>query len=57
MLRPDWTKTVLARRVAAGGLVVLAALAALRSDPAGDYAEVLPEPLDELLADSRLSVR
>lgn len=41
MLRPDWTKTVLARRVAAGGLVVLAALAALRCDPAGDYAEVL----------------
>ncbi|OBB70041.1 MULTISPECIES: SAF domain-containing protein [unclassified Mycobacterium] len=41
MLRPDWTKTVLARRVAAGGLVVLAALAALRSDPAGDYAEVV----------------
>mgnify|MGYP005809713519 CR=1 FL=1 len=40
-LRPDWTRTVLARRVAAGGLVVLAGLAALRSNPAGDYAEVL----------------
>lgn len=41
MLRPDWTRTVLARRVAACGLVVLATLAALRSDPAGDYAEVV----------------
>jgi Flp pilus assembly protein CpaB len=33
MLRPDWTRTVLARRIAAGGLVVLAAVAALRPDP------------------------
>nr|WP_090343000.1 SAF domain-containing protein [Mycolicibacterium malmesburyense]CRL73700.1 flagellar basal body P-ring biosynthesis protein [Mycolicibacterium malmesburyense] len=33
ILRPDWTRTVLARRVAAGGLVVLAAVAALRPDP------------------------
>ncbi len=33
VLRPDWTRTVLARRIAAGGLVVLAAVAALRSDP------------------------
>lgn len=41
LLRPDWTRTVLARRVAAGGLVVLAGVAALRSDPAGDYAEVV----------------
>ncbi|OCB26883.1 flagellar biosynthesis protein FlgA [Mycobacterium malmoense] len=41
MLRPDWTRTVLARRVAAGGLVVLAGLAALRSNPAGDYADVV----------------
>lgn len=32
-LRPDWTRTVLARRIAAGGLVVLAAIAALRPDP------------------------
>jgi SAF domain len=40
-LRPDWTRTVLARRIAAGGLVVLAGLAALRSNPAGDYAEVV----------------
>ncbi len=40
-LRPDWTRTVLARRVAAGGLVVLAGVAALRSDPDGDGAEVV----------------
>jgi Flp pilus assembly protein CpaB len=40
-LRPDWTRTVLARRVAAAGLVVLAAVAALRPDPDGDRAEVL----------------
>ena len=40
-MRPDWTRTVLARRVAAGGLVVLAGIATLRSDPDGDYAEVL----------------
>jgi Flp pilus assembly protein CpaB len=39
--RPDWTRTVLARRVAAGGLVVLAGVAALRSDPEGDRIEVL----------------
>lgn len=41
VLRPDWTRTVLARRVAAGGLVVLAGIAALRSDPEGDRVEVL----------------
>lgn len=40
-LRPDWTRTVLARRVAAGGLVVLAAIAALRSNPDGDRAQVV----------------
>jgi Flp pilus assembly protein CpaB len=40
-LRPDWTRTVLARRVAAGGLVVLAGLTALQSNPAGDWAEVV----------------
>lgn len=41
LLRPDWTRTVLARRVAAGGLVVLAGIAALRSDPDGDNAQVV----------------
>jgi Flp pilus assembly protein CpaB len=40
-LRPDWTRTVLARRVAAGGLVVLAGIATLRSNPADDYAQVV----------------
>jgi Flp pilus assembly protein CpaB len=41
VLRPDWTRTVLARRVVAGGLVVLAAVAALRSNPEGDRMEVV----------------
>jgi Flp pilus assembly protein CpaB len=40
-LRPDWTRTVLARRVAAGGLVVLAGIATLRSNPNGDRADVV----------------
>ena len=32
-LRPDWSRTIAARRVAAGALVILAAVAALRPDP------------------------
>ncbi|HUE35042.1 MAG TPA: SAF domain-containing protein [Mycobacterium sp.] len=40
-LRPDWTRTVLARRVAAGGLVVLAGVATLRSNPDDDRVEVV----------------
>jgi Flp pilus assembly protein CpaB len=40
-LRPDWTRTVLARRAAAGGLVVLAGIATLRSNPDGDRADVV----------------
>jgi Flp pilus assembly protein CpaB len=40
-LRPDWSRTVAARRVAAGGLVVLAAVAALRPDPDGDRTEIV----------------
>jgi Flp pilus assembly protein CpaB len=40
-LRPDWTRTVLARRVAAGGLVVLAGIAALRSNPDGDQVDAV----------------
>ena len=40
-MRPDWSRTVAARRVAAGGLVVLAAVAALRSDPQGERAEIV----------------
>jgi Flp pilus assembly protein CpaB len=41
LLRPDWTRTVLARRVAAGALVLLAAVAALRADPDADRADVV----------------
>ncbi|OBJ53019.1 SAF domain-containing protein [Mycobacterium sp. 1423905.2] len=41
VVRPDWTRTVLARRIAAGGLVVLAGVSALRSDPDDDRAEVV----------------
>jgi Flp pilus assembly protein CpaB len=40
-VRPDWTRTIAARRVAAGALVVLAAVAALRSDPEGDQTDVV----------------
>lgn len=40
-LRPDWSRTVLARRIAAAGLVVLAGVAALRPDPDGDRAHVV----------------
>lgn len=40
-LRPDWTRTVAARRTAAGLLVLLAAIAALRPDPAGERTDVI----------------
>lgn len=40
-LRPDWTRTLAARRAAAGGLVMLAAVAALRPDPADGRADVI----------------
>ncbi|QUR68719.1 SAF domain-containing protein [Mycobacterium spongiae] len=40
-LRPDWTRTILARRVAAAGLVVLACVTAVRSNPDGDQVEVV----------------
>jgi Flp pilus assembly protein CpaB len=40
-LRPDWARTVVARRVAAGALVVLAAVAALRSDPHADQVPII----------------
>ncbi|WP_395310141.1 SAF domain-containing protein [Mycobacterium sp. AMU20-3851] len=39
--RPDWSRTVAARRTAAGLLVVLAAVAALRPDPAGQRHDVV----------------
>lgn len=40
-LRPDWTRTIAARRTVAGLLVVLAAVAALRPDPANGRADVV----------------
>jgi len=40
-LRPDWSRTFAARRVAAGALVVLAAVVALRSNPQGDRTEIV----------------
>jgi len=40
-LRPDWTRTVAARRAAAGALVVLAGIAAVRSDPHGDQTDIV----------------
>ena len=40
-LRPDWTRTVLSRRVAAGVLVALAGVAALRSNPDDDRVDVV----------------
>jgi Flp pilus assembly protein CpaB len=39
--RPDWTRTAAARRAVAAGLVVLAAVAALRSDPRGDQTDTV----------------
>ncbi|WP_236977834.1 MULTISPECIES: SAF domain-containing protein [Mycobacterium] len=41
LVRPDWARTVLARRVAAAALVVLAGIAALRANPEGDRVDVL----------------
>ncbi|HEX2284381.1 MAG TPA: SAF domain-containing protein [Mycobacterium sp.] len=40
-LRPDWSRTVAARRVAAGALVILAAVAALRPDPAHEHTDIV----------------
>ncbi|MCV7419303.1 SAF domain-containing protein [Mycobacterium yunnanensis] len=40
-LRPDWTRTLMARRVTAAALVVLAAVAALRPDPSHGRADVV----------------
>ncbi|GFG55701.1 flagellar biosynthesis protein FlgA [Mycolicibacterium agri] len=40
-LRPDWTRTIAARRAAAGALVVLAGVAAVRSDPHGDQTDIV----------------
>lgn len=40
-LRPDWSRTAAARRVAAGALVILAAVAALRPDPAHERTDIV----------------
>jgi Flp pilus assembly protein CpaB len=40
-LRPDWSRTVLARRIAAAGLVVLAGVAAVLPNPDGERAQVV----------------
>jgi Flp pilus assembly protein CpaB len=54
--RPDWSRTIAARRIAAGALVILAAVVALRSDPQGDRTEIVVATRDlpsgvELTAD------
>lgn len=41
MLRPDWSRTVAARRALAGALVVLGVVAAWRDDPRGDHTDVV----------------
>ena len=40
-LRPDWSRTLAARRIAAGALVIVAAVVALRSNPQGDRTEII----------------
>jgi Flp pilus assembly protein CpaB len=63
LLRPDWSRTVAARRTLAGALVVLAAVAAWRDDPRADHADVVVTTRDltpgtELTADDiRLETR
>ena len=54
--RPDWSRTVAARRALAGALVVLAAAAAWRDDPRADLTDVVVTTRDlspgtELTAD------
>ncbi|OBB76278.1 SAF domain-containing protein [Mycobacterium sp. 852014-52144_SCH5372336] len=56
IVRPDWTRTVLARRIAAGALVVLAAAAAVRPDPDDQHVDAVVatrdlSPGSELTAD------
>ncbi len=41
LLRPDWSRTLAARRAAAAAFVVLAAVAAFRSDPDGDRMDAV----------------
>jgi Flp pilus assembly protein CpaB len=61
--RPDWSHTIAARRIAAGALVILAAVVALRSDPQGDRTEIvvatrdLPSGVELTAGDVRLENR
>ncbi|WP_319430493.1 SAF domain-containing protein [Mycobacterium sp. RTGN5] len=41
LLRPDFTRTMLARRATAGGLVILAGIAAFRPDPSDRRSDVV----------------
>ncbi|MCH9728470.1 MAG: flagellar biosynthesis protein FlgA [Actinomycetia bacterium] len=41
IMRPDWSRTVAARRALAGALVVLAAVAAWRDDPRADHTNIV----------------
>jgi Flp pilus assembly protein CpaB len=41
LLRPDWSRTVAARRVAAGMLVILAAVVAVRPDPDDQRTDIV----------------
>ena len=55
-LRPDWSRTLAARRVVAAALVILAAVIALRANPQGDRTEIVVATRDlasgvELTAD------
>src|SRR3981081_459797 len=55
-LRPDWSRTLAARRVVAAALVILAAVVALRADPHGARTESVGSTRDlssgvELTAD------
>jgi len=56
VLRPNWSRTLAARRVAAGALVILAAVVAARSNPQGDRTAIVVATRDltsgvELTAD------
>ena len=63
LIRPDWTRTVAARRALAGALVVLAAVAAWRDDPRADRSDVvvatrdLPPGTELTVDDVRLETR
>lgn len=41
LLRPEWTRTLRARRAAAAALVLLAGVAAFRSEPGGERTDVV----------------